>query len=236
MAKCLGGRIKLPCNLLLYLPETWLQTLSPKWLLQLLPLCLHPSQQEEGNRKGMCLSRSWPEHCIYHCSSHSDGLSHHMATSSYKGRWQMWSWVQWPYSQLVLGMLANKEREVFCVSMEGGGLAHLCSVAQSCLSLRPHGLQQTRLSCPLPSLEFAQTHAHWVGNILSLPFLIIHSTSEFIYFCIENHIEIRRINTLYVLVVNNLPASAGDMRREFEPWVRKVPCRRAWQPTPIFLL
>ena len=24
-------------------------------------------------------------------------------------------------------MLANKEREVFCVSMEGGGLAHACS-------------------------------------------------------------------------------------------------------------
>jgi len=24
-------------------------------------------------------------------------------------------------------------------------------------------------------------------------------------------------------------------RRTFNPWVRKVPWRRAWQPTPIFL-
>ena len=25
-------------------------------------------------------------------------------------------------------------------------------------------------------------------------------------------------------------------RRRFEPWVRKTPWRRKWQPTPIFLL
>ena len=25
------------------------------------------------------------------------------------------------------------------------------------------------------------------------------------------------------------------MRREFDPWVRKIPWRRAWQPTPVFL-
>ena len=31
-------------------------------------------------------------------------------------------------------------------------------------SLRPHGLQHTRLLCPSPSPEFAQTHAHWVGD------------------------------------------------------------------------
>jgi len=24
-------------------------------------------------------------------------------------------------------------------------------------------------------------------------------------------------------------------RREFDPWVRKVPWRRKWQPTPVFL-
>jgi len=24
-------------------------------------------------------------------------------------------------------------------------------------------------------------------------------------------------------------------RREFYPWVRKIPWRRAWQPTPVFL-
>ena len=38
------------------------------------------------------------------------------------------------------------------------------------------------------------------------------------------------------LVVKNLPASAGDiMRGGFDFWVGKVPWRRAWQPTPVFL-
>ena len=32
-------------------------------------------------------------------------------------------------------------------------------------------------------------------------------------------------------VVKNLPANAGDMRRGFDPWVGKIPWRRAWQPT-----
>ena len=41
-----------------------------------------------------------------------------------------------------------------------------------------------------------------------------------------------------VLVVKNLPANAGDTRNVgsiFDPWVRKIPWKRAWQPTPGFL-
>ena len=38
-----------------------------------------------------------------------------------------------------------------------------------------------------------------------------------------------------VLVVKNLPFNAGDMRYGFDPWVGKIPWRRAWQPTPEFL-
>ena len=40
-----------------------------------------------------------------------------------------------------------------------------------------------------------------------------------------------------VLVVKNLPAnaSAGDVRHRFDPWVRKIPWRREWQPTLVFL-
>ena len=38
-----------------------------------------------------------------------------------------------------------------------------------------------------------------------------------------------------VLVVKNLPADAGDMRCGFDPWVGKIPWRRAWQPTAVFL-
>ena len=37
------------------------------------------------------------------------------------------------------------------------------------------------------------------------------------------------------LVVKNLPANAGDMRHRFSPWVGKIPWRRAWQPTSVFL-
>ena len=37
-------------------------------------------------------------------------------------------------------------------------------------------------------------------------------------------------------MVKNLPANAGDLKRHgFDSWVRKIPWRRAWQPTPIFL-
>ena len=39
----------------------------------------------------------------------------------------------------------------------------------------------------------------------------------------------------WVLVVKNLRADAGDMRPGFDPWVGKIPWRRKWQPTPVFL-
>ena len=39
-----------------------------------------------------------------------------------------------------------------------------------------------------------------------------------------------------LLVVKKLPAKAGDIKRfRFNPWVGKIPWRRAWQPTPVFL-
>ena len=38
------------------------------------------------------------------------------------------------------------------------------------------------------------------------------------------------------LVVENLPANAGDIPDSgFRPWVRKIPWRRAWLLTPVFL-
>ena len=39
-----------------------------------------------------------------------------------------------------------------------------------------------------------------------------------------------------MLVVKNLPASAGGCKRHgFNPLVRKIPWRRAWQPTSVLL-
>ena len=38
------------------------------------------------------------------------------------------------------------------------------------------------------------------------------------------------------LVVKNPPANAEDIKRcGFQIWVRKIPWRRAWQPTPVLL-
>ena len=35
--------------------------------------------------------------------------------------------------------------------------------------------------------------------------------------------------------INNLPAVQETLERGVDPWVRKTPWRRAWQPTPVFL-
>ena len=39
-------------------------------------------------------------------------------------------------------------------------------------------------------------------------------------------------------MVKSLPANAGDLRNMglFDPWVGKIPWRRARQPTPVFFL
>ena len=38
------------------------------------------------------------------------------------------------------------------------------------------------------------------------------------------------------LVVKNLSASGGALKKvRFDPWVGKIPWRRAWQPTPVSL-
>jgi len=55
---------------------------------------------------------------------------------------------------------------------------------------------------------------------------------------------VKKINDAYgfmgasqtALVVKNLSTNAGDVKRlRFDPWVRKISWRRAWQPTPVFL-
>ena len=36
-------------------------------------------------------------------------------------------------------------------------------------------------------------------------------------------------------MVKNPPANAGDVKYRFDPWVGKIPWRRAWLPTQAFL-
>ena len=38
-----------------------------------------------------------------------------------------------------------------------------------------------------------------------------------------------------LVVIKKPSANAGDKRRGFDPWVRKIPRSREWQPTPAFL-
>ena len=39
-----------------------------------------------------------------------------------------------------------------------------------------------------------------------------------------------------MLLVKSLPTNAGDIKRqEFNPWVREILWRRAWQPILVFL-
>ena len=43
-------------------------------------------------------------------------------------------------------------------------------------------------------------------------------------------------NSCLTRLVKNLPVNEGDGKRcAFHPWVRKIFCRRKWQPTPVFL-
>ena len=42
--------------------------------------------------------------------------------------------------------------------------------------------------------------------------------------------------SLMAQVVNNLPALQEHSRHGLDPWFGKIPWRRAWQPTAVFLL
>ena len=51
-----------------------------------------------------------------------------------------------------------------------------------------------------------------------------------------NNIVSRNWPSQVVLVVKNPLASKGEVKsRRFDPWVRKIPWRRKWQPTSVFL-
>ena len=58
-----------------------------------------------------------------------------------------------------------------------------------------------------------------------------------------NGVYIIGLHTVYsgyysqaALVVKNMPAKARRRKElRFNPWVRKIPWRRAWQPAPVFL-
>ena len=53
-------------------------------------------------------------------------------------------------------------------------------------------------------------------------------------FFLFNQLQQRQLGFQVALVVKNLPA-IRDMRCKFNPWAGKIPWKRAWQPTLVFL-
>ena len=71
---------------------------------------------------------------------------------------------------------------------------------------------------------------------LGLFFLVLLNSYPmcFFYVCICKNLRSFRISQV-ALVVKSPPASAGDVRHRFDPWVGKMPWRRACLPTSVFL-
>ena len=69
----------------------------------------------------------------------------------------------------------------------------------------------------------------------------MYNTSNFYYhFSIgykDNIYDLPSLRTAFQVVigVKNPSANVGDTRCGFDPWVGKIPWRRTWQPTPVFL-
>ena len=68
----------------------------------------------------------------------------------------------------------------------------------------------------------------WYKNILVI---YIYITLKYVNTCVS-YVWASQV----ALVLKNLPANVGDGNRcRFDPWVGKIPWRRARQPTPVFL-
>ena len=48
-------------------------------------------------------------------------------------------------------------------------------------------------------------------------------------------LTVPNLGSLVARMVTNLPAMQETLGCRFNPWVGKIPRRRAWQPTPVFL-
>ena len=102
-----------------------------------------------------------------------------------------------------------------------------CSVTKSCLTL---GLQHSRLSCPLsprvcsnscPLMVLLANHLIFGCSLLLLPSIFpsitVFSNESAPWWLTQQSICLQ------------------CRRPGFDPWVRKIPWRRKWQPTPVLL-
>ena len=67
-------------------------------------------------------------------------------------------------------------------------------------------------------------------------YLRVYKTTFFILNLGVSHLLLLFAAVQLALVVKNPPHNAEDIKRhEFDPWMGKLPWRRKWQPTPVFL-
>ena len=87
-------------------------------------------------------------------------------------------------------------------------------------------------SCLPPSVTALGTQQAWLAKsdykkLCVLPIL---------YTLIENPRPMAIWTSQLALVVKNPSANVGRLKRhKFDPWVGKIPWRKEWQPTPVFL-
>ena len=89
-----------------------------------------------------------------------------------------------------------------------------CLVTKSCLTLF-EPVDCSMLGFPVLHylLEFAQTHVHWVSDVIYIIYMYIWGFLG----CLDGRVCLQ------------------CWRSGFDPWVGKSPWRRKWQPTPVFL-
>ena len=123
-------------------------------------------------------------------------------------------------------------------------------VAQSCRTLRDpmdcslpgfsvHGIFQAR-GLEWGAIAFSNHGQLQAINVMLLNVELERHVHIGCYQCVLVTVNILLCRTIWasqvVLVIKNPLANAGRCKRcGFDPWVGKIPWRRAWQPTPVFL-
>ena len=83
-------------------------------------------------------------------------------------------------------------------------------------------------------IRFSQSNFEWSKEMLSEVNEKLNNQAHFIYISIQpTHIKKGFPSALRS--EESTSQCSRYNRHQFDPWVRKIPWRRAWQPTPVFL-
>ena len=137
----------------------------------------------------------------------------------------MWELSFWQMDSLVVAQGLQSRR----VSQLQHGLS--CSATCGGLSSPSRDLTES------PALQggFLSTGQQGKSETIHISFMDFYRYMDLWIFLQCNKIGTEQNGLPRWLQKQSLPANAGDKRCGFDPWVRKIPWRRAWQPTPIFL-